>query len=312
MKTKDHDKFADIDKALKRLEHSISKLPEIDVTEIADKVKTLRRQLYNGISRWESLELARLSDRPGANEFINIIFNDFMELYGDRIYGDDPAIIGGLATLEDIPLVVIAHQKHSAKKRDYIYHHYGMACPEGHYKAIRLMRLAEKFDKPIVTFVDTPGAYPGPEAEYKGQAFSIARCISTIASVRIPVIACIIGEAGSGGALALGFGDRVIMLEHAFYSAISPEGFSSIIWDDTSNKETAADILKGTGHDLYNSGLIDYLVKEPVGGAHNDPAMVMEDTKGAIKNFLKELSSMDRKDMLDARVKKIKGMMPRD
>ncbi len=312
MKTRGYDKFADIDKALKHLEHSISKISGTDVTEIADKVKTLRTEMYNGISRWESVELARLFDRPGPSEFIDTIFDDFMEVYGDRIYGDDPAIIGGLATLEGIPLVVIANQKHSFKKKDYIHHHYGMSSPEGHYKAIRLMKLAEKFDKPIVTFVDTPGAYPGPEAEYKGQAFSIARCISTIASINVPVIACIIGEAGSGGALALGFGDRIIMLEHAFYSAISPEGFSSIIWGDASNKEIAADILRGTGRDLYNGGIADYLVKEPVGGAHNDPAMVIEDTKKAIKDFLKELTGVDRKTMLDARLKKIEDMIPGD
>ncbi|MEA3223740.1 MAG: carboxyl transferase domain-containing protein [Thermodesulfobacteriota bacterium] len=312
MKTRRPDKFADIDKALKRLEHSISKIPEIDVTEIAEKVKALREEMYNGISRWESVELARIFGRPGARDFIDTIFDDFIEVHGDRIYGDDPAITGGFATFGGMSLVVIASQKHSYKKRDYIQHHYGMASPEGHYKAIRLMKLAEKFDKPIITFVDTPGAYPGLEAEHKGQAFSIARCISTIASINVPVIACIIGEAGSGGALSLGFGDRIIMLEHAFYSAISPEGFSSIIWGDVSSKEIAADILKGTGRDLYEGGIVDYLVKEPVGGAHNNPAMVIEDTKKAIKGFLKELSGTDRKAMLDARREKIEGMIPKD
>ena len=293
---KSRDKYTDLDKALKDLEQSISRLAEIniDVKEISLRVKDLRKEHYTGISRWERIEIARHPERPGAHEFIKAIFDEFWEVHGDRMYGDDPAVMGGLALLDGNPIVVIAHRKRSPHKKDYAEHNYGMASPEGHRKAARLMELADKFDRPIVTFVNTPAAYPGIEAENKGQAFSIARSISTIASVRVPVIACVIGEGGSGGALALGFGDRIVMLENSFYSSITPEGFSSIVWGDASKKEIAADLLKGTGTDLYEGGLVDYLVKEPLGGAHNDPSKVIEDTGSAIKRFLNELVSMKK------------------
>ncbi len=309
-----HERFTDLDKALKELEQSITKLAEadIDVEEIAKKVKDLREEQYTGISRWERLEIARHPERPGAYEFIKSIFDEFWEVYGDRVYGDDPAIIGGLAMLEGKPIVVIGNRKRSPHKRDYAEYRYGMASPEGYHKATRLMELAEKFDKPVITFVDIPGAYPGKEAECKGQAFSIARCISTIVSARVPIVACIIGEAGSGGALALGFGDKIIMLEHAFYSSISPEGFCSIVWGDASHKEIAADLLKGTGSDLYKGGVVDYLVKEPLGGAHNNPSKVIEDTSKAIKGFLKDLISMKKEDMLKARAKRVEGLMKKE
>jgi len=234
-----------------------------------------------------------------------------MEIHGDRAYGDDSAVLGGLSMLDDISCVVIAHRKHSEKKKDYLQHNYGMAQPSGHYKAIRLMKLAEKFNKPIVTFVDTPGAYPGPDAESKGQAFSIARCISTIASINTPVVACIIGEAGSGGALALGFGDKIIMLEHAFYSVISPEGYSSILFENTSKKTSAADMLKGSGSDLFANGIVDYLIHEPTGGAHNNPSSVIAATGDAIKNSINELVGMDKTTLLGKRIKKIEHLIPR-
>jgi acetyl-CoA carboxylase carboxyl transferase subunit alpha len=172
------------------------------------------------------------------------------------------------------------------------------------------MRLAEKFGRPLVTFVDTPGAYPLPETEYKGQAFSIARCISTLASLRTPVIAAVIGEAGSGGALALGFGDRIIMLENAFYSAISPEGFSSIVYGDDSNKEAAADTLKGTGRDLFDGGIVDYLVREPTGGAHNDPASVIAETGRVIGQYLSELVALDVDELMARRGALIDRLVP--
>jgi acetyl-CoA carboxylase carboxyl transferase subunit alpha len=304
------DRFVDIDQALKELKKSINAIPGLDTFEYAHKVDELRSELYAGINRWESIEIARHIVRPGVDEFIASICDSFLEVFGDRISEDDPAVIGGLAVVEGTPAVVIAHKKRSSGGKDYIEHHYGMASPSGHYKAMRLMKLAEKFFRPLITFVDTPGAYPIPDAEDRGQAFSIARCIATIASVRTPVIACIIGEAGSGGALALGFGDRIIMLENAFYSSISPEGFSSIIQGDASNKENAADSLRGSGRDLYAQGIVDYLIREPVGGAHNDPTTVIEETGKAIRKYLKELLSMDIDDVLAARAKRIENLTP--
>ena len=307
---KKDDRFVDIDQALKELKQSIASLEGMDTTEFTRKVDNLRSELYNGISRWESVEIARHAVRPGADDFIAAICTDFMELHGDRVYEDDPAVIGGLATIDGQAVVVIAHKKKSSGSKGYIDHHYGMASPSGHYKAIRLMRLAEKFAKPVVTFVDTPGAYPMPEAEDKGQAFSIARCIATIESLRTPVIACIIGEAGSGGALALGFGDRIIMLENAFYSSISPEGFSSILSGDASNKESAADTLKGSGRDLYLAGLVDYLVREPVGGAHNEPQKVIQETGRAIRQYLHELKGLSIDEILAARSLRVENLWP--
>jgi acetyl-CoA carboxylase carboxyl transferase subunit alpha len=307
---KSKEKFTDIDNALKELQETITRLKGVDTAEIERKVEVFRKELYEGISRWSSVELSRHSERPGIDEFISRLFRDFTELHGDRIYEDDPAILGGLAFMDDIPVVFIGHKKHSEGKKDYIHYHYGMASPSGHYKARRLLKLAEKFKRPVITFVDTPGAYPVPEAEDRGQAFSIAQCIQTIASVQTPVVACIIGEAGSGGALALGFGDRIIMLENAFYSAISPEGFSSIIFGDPSKKERAAETLKGTGKDLYSYGIVDCLVKEPVGGAHNDPGPVIEEACRAIRQYVKELLSLDINEIMKARSTFIQRLMP--
>lgn len=307
---KNKDKFNDVDHALKELQKSISKIEGIDTKDLTRKVKIFREEIYAGISRWSSVELARHAERPVFDDYLYAIFSQFTELHGDRTYEDDPAIKGGFAFLDDVPVMVIGHKKHSSRQKDYAKYNYGMASPSGQYKAIRLLELAEKFGRPVVTFVDTPGAYPVPETEYKGQAFSIARCISTIARVRTPVIVCVIGEAGSGGALALGFGDRIIMLENAFYSAISPEGFSSIVYGDSSNKEQAADSLKGTGKDLYLDGVVDYLVKEPTGGAHNDPATVIGETSRVIRKYLKELVKIDIDELVRMRAASIERLVP--
>jgi acetyl-CoA carboxylase carboxyl transferase subunit alpha len=310
-------KYADLDKALLKYEESLAKAEK----SIDDKAKKsssvarklandLRKDLYSEISRWECIEIARHPDRPGICEFIAGIFEGFMELHGDRALGDDPAITGGLAFLDKRPVIVIGHKKHTTGLKNYLEHHFGMASPSGNNKAARLMKLAEKFSRPIITFVDTPGAYPDPVAEDKGQAYSLAMCINALSSVKTPVIACIIGEAGSGGALALGFGDRIIMLENAFYSAISPEGFASIKRGDETTKEEAAEILKGTGRDLYAQGLIDYIVKEPLGGAHNDPDAVIKETGKAIRQYISELSNVDTSILMKQRSQRIDGLMP--
>lgn len=308
MKTKD--RFVDVDHALKELQESISRLEGVDASEMRQKVEAFRKELYEGISRWSSVEVARHAGRPGIDEFVSGIFTGFTELRGDRLCEDDPAVIGGPAFLDGAPVMVVGHRKHTPGRKDYVKYHYGMAGPSGHYKAIRLYRLAEKFSRPIITFVDTPGAYPVPEAEDRGQAFSIARCIQTLASVRTPVVACIIGEAGSGGALALGFGDRIIMMENAFYSAITPEGFSSIVFKDTKKKDLAAETLKGTGRDLYASGIVDYLIREPVGGAHNAPSQVIEEMGRALRRYVPELGKMPIEEVLKARDAFIERLVP--
>jgi acetyl-CoA carboxylase carboxyl transferase subunit alpha len=310
-------KYTDLDKALLNYEESLAKA-EKGINEKARKSSSearkvaneLRKDLYSEITRWECIEIARHPLRPGISEFIAGIFEGFMELHGDRALGDDPAIMGGLAFLDKRPVIVIGHKKHSPGQKNYLEHHFGMASPSGNNKAARLMKLAEKFSRPIITFVDTPGAYPDPVAEDMGQAYSIAMCVSAISSVKTPVIACIIGEAGSGGALALGFGDRTIMLENAFYSAISPEGFASIKRGDETTKEEAAEILKGTGRDLYSQGLIDYIVMEPLGGAHNDPDSVIRETGEAIRKYISELRDADPGILIKKRSHRIEGLMP--
>ncbi len=310
-------KYADLDKALLKYDESLANA-EKNIDDKAKKSSSearklandLRKNLYSEISRWECVEIARHPARPGICEFIAGIFEDFMELHGDRALGDDPAVIGGLAFLDKRPVIVIGHKKHSTGLKNYLEHHFGMASPSGNNKAARLMKLAEKFSRPIITFVDTPGAYPDPVAEDRGQAYSIAMCVNAISSVKTPVIACIIGEAGSGGALALGFGDRMIMLENAFFSAISPEGFASIKRGDETTKEEAAEILKGTGRDLYSQGLIDYIVMEPLGGAHNDPDAVIKETGKVIRRYISELSDVDTGILMKKRSKRIEGLMP--
>jgi acetyl-CoA carboxylase carboxyl transferase subunit alpha len=304
------DRFDEIDNALKELQKSITRIEGVDTDELARKVSTFREEIYAGISRWSSIELARHTGRPVLDDYLSGIFRDFTELHGDRLGEDDAAVKGGFAFLDDVPVVVVGHKKRSSRNKDHVKYRYGMASPSGHHKAMRLMKLAEKFGRPLITFVDTPGAYPVPETEYRGQAFSIARCISTLASLKTPVVVCIIGEAGSGGALAFGFGDRIVMLENAFYSAISPEAFSSILYGNASNKEQAADALKGSGRDLAREGIADHLIKEPVGGAQNDPAAVVEATGKALRQCVSELLDMDREELVQHRAAVIERLVP--
>ena len=304
------DRFDEIDNALKELQESIIRIEGMDTGELARKVSIFREEIYAGISRWSSIELARHTGRPVLDDYLSGIFRDFTELHGDRLGEDDAAVKGGFAFLDDVPVVVVGHKKRSSRNKDHVKYRYGMASPSGHHKAMRLMKLAEKFGRPLITFVDTPGAYPVPETEYRGQAFSIARCISTLASLKTPVVVCIIGEAGSGGALAFGFGDRIVMLENAFYSAISPEAFSSILYGNASNKEQAADALKGSGRDLAREGIADHLIKEPVGGAQNDPAAVVEATGKALRQCVSELLDMDREELVQHRAAVIERLVP--
>ncbi len=304
------DKFVELDQALKELRASLERLDDVDASEVTRRVESLRQDLYDGVSRWSSIEIARHPQRPCCDDYIAELCDEFYDLHGDRCYGDDPAIRGGLAKIAGRSVVVIAHKKRSSSRKDNINFHNGMASPSGHNKVVRLLKLAEKFGHPVVTLVDTPGAYPIPEAEYKGQALSIANCIATIADLKTPVIACIVGEGGSGGALAIGFGDRMIMCENSFYSVISPESYASIVYRDTERKEEAAEALKGTGADLLELGIIDRLVQEPVGGAHNEPAAFVKTIAKIIKETLDELQSSDIDDLLRLRDQRINALAP--
>jgi len=262
------------------------------------KVEALRRSIYQNLTRWQKVQLARHPERPYTLDYIYMMMRDFVELAGDRHYHDDKAIVGGFARLEDRDLsfsrtvMVIGHQKGRDTKSN-LYRNFGMAQPEGYRKALRLMKLAEKFRRPVVTLIDTPGAFPGIEAEERGQAEAIARNLIEMASLTVPVICVIIGEGASGGAIGIGVGDRILMLENGWYSVISPESCSSILWRSWKFKEQAAEALKLTAEDLQSQGIIDRIVSEPIGGAHRDPEAMASTLKTVL---IEELSSLERKE----------------
>ena len=234
-----------------------------------DELHRERQRIYASLSAWQRTQLARHPKRPHTRDFCRLLFEDFVELHGDRLHGDDAAVVGGLARFEGKSVVVIGHQK-GRDTREKIARNFGMPHPEGYRKALRLMEMAEKFGKPIITFIDTPGAYPGIGAEERGQAEAIARNLREMAGLRVPMIAVVTGEGGSGGALAIGMGNRVLMLEYAVYSVISPEGCAAILWGDGGKAPEAAELMRITAPELLRLGVIDAIVPEPVGGAHHD------------------------------------------
>jgi len=240
------------------------------IARLERELERLRREVFSKLSPWQRVQLARHPDRPYTLDYINRMTTDFTELHGDRCFGDDPAVVGGLAKLEGRSVVVVGHQKGRGTKEN-LQRRFGMPNPEGYRKALRIMRLGAKFGLPVVSFVDTPGAYPGIEAEERGQAEAIARNLYEMARLPTPIVVVIIGEGGSGGALGIGVGDRVLMLENAWYSVIAPESCSSILWRSHEKKEEAAEALKLTAQDLLKLGVIDRIVPEPLGGAHRDP-----------------------------------------
>ena len=258
------------------------------------------------ITAWDRVLLARKADRPKACKYINEIFEDFIELHGDRCYGDDKAIIGGIATLNKIPVTVIGEQKGKNAKEN-IERNFGMPNPEGYRKALRLMKQAEKFNRPIITFIDTPGAYPGMGAEERGQGEAIARNIMEMSSLKVPIICIVIGEGSSGGALAIGVGDKVVMLENAIYSILSPEGFASILYKDSSKAKEAAENMKITAKDLKNLKIIDDIIKEPEGGAQEDFEKVIKNIQKYLEKNIKELKSMKVEELLEKRYEKIRN-----
>ena len=259
------------------------------------------------ITAWDRVMLARKPERPKSLDYIKYIFDDFMEFHGDRNFGDDKAIVGGIARIENIPVTVIGEQKGKNVKEN-MERNFGMPEPEGYRKALRLMRQAEKFKRPIITFIDTPGAYPGMGAEERGQGEAIAKNIMEMSSLKVPIVCIIIGEGSSGGALAIAVGDKIVMLENAIYSILSPEGFASILYKDSSKAKEAAQNMKATANDLKNLGIIDKIIKEPEGGAQNDFEKVAKDIKKYILKSIKELEKLPEKELVENRYKKFRNM----
>ncbi|RKD33907.1 acetyl-CoA carboxylase carboxyltransferase subunit alpha [Thermohalobacter berrensis] len=294
-------KIKELEKLAK--ENNIDLSSEIEV--LRTKLENMKKEVYSNLTPWQKVKLARLQERPTTLEYIEKLLSDFIEFHGDRLYGDDSAIVGGIGVLDNIPVTVIGHQKGKGTK-DNIKRNFGMPHPEGYRKALRLMKQAEKFNRPIITFIDTPGAYCGLGAEERGQGEAIAVNLIEMSKLKTPIIVVVIGEGGSGGALALGVGDRISMLEHSIYSVISPEGLSSILWKDASLAEKAADIMKLTAQDIYKLGVIDKIIKEPLGGAHKDIDLTTNNIKEYILEELPKLMSLDSETLLEKRYEKIR------
>ena len=277
------------------------------VMALEDKIKKLKKDIYQNLTRWQRVQLSRHPDRPYTLDYIEMMCSDFIELHGDRNIRDDKAIVGGLGKIENKTFMIIGHQKgRNTKQRQY--RNFGMANPEGYRKALRLMKLAEKFNKPIVTLIDTPGAYPGLEAEERGQGEAIARNLKEMFMLKVPVVCIIIGEGASGGALGIGIGDRVLMLENTWYSVISPESCSSILWRSWDYKEQAAEALKLTAADMLKAGLIDKIIKEPLGGAHRDPQEMAKKLKKVILEQTNELEKIPIEERIQQRIQKFCSM----
>ncbi len=256
-------------------------------------------------SAWEKVKLARLAERPKTLDYIENIFDDFIELHGDREFGDDKAIVGGIATLDGMPVTIIGEQK-GKKSKENIERNFGMPQPEGYRKAVRLMKQANKFNRPIITFIDTPGAYPGIGAEQRGQGEAIATSMLEMSMFRVPIITIVIGEGSSGGALAIGIGDKIVMLENSIYCILSPEGFASILYKDASKSKEAAENMKITAQDLYELKVIDKIIKEPEGGAQNDIKMVSKEIKQYLNETIKKLQEQTKEELIENRYKKFR------
>lgn len=277
------------------------------LAELDEKVAATSQQLYTNLTGWQKVQMSRHAERPQTLDYINMICDDFIEMHGDRTVKDDKAIVGGFATINGQTVMIIGHQKgKNTKERQY--RNFGMANPEGYRKALRLMKLAEKFNKPVISFIDTMGAYPGLEAEERGQGEAIARNLLEMSVLRVPILCFVVGEGASGGALGIGIGDKVYMLEHTWYSVISPESCSSILWRSWDYKEKAAECLKLTSDNMYANGLIDGIVKEPLGGAHQNPELMGATLKETIINDLKELSKQNTDKLIATRIDKFCAM----
>jgi acetyl-CoA carboxylase carboxyl transferase subunit alpha len=309
--------YLDFEKPLVDLEREIEHLKRFSsgrpfhlddhLRNLEEKLHRLQKEIFSNLTGWQVTQLARHIDRPKTSHYIQWMFQHFIELHGDRNYGDDPAIVGGISQFNGRSVVVIGHQK-GADAKEMAYRNFGMPHPEGYRKALRLMKMAEVFRKPVLTMIDTPGAFPGVGAEERGQAEAIARNLRMMMLLRTPIITVVIGEGGSGGALAIGIGDRILMLEYSIYSVISPEGCAAILWKDGGKGKVAAESLKLTSTDLYRLGVIDEIVSEPLGGAHRNPQKVAEDLREAIGRHLSDLEKMDLDDLLKLRYGKFRKM----
>jgi acetyl-CoA carboxylase carboxyl transferase subunit alpha len=305
----------DFEKPIIELEQKIEELrrysDNVDIKEEIDKLeskaKQLKESVYSNLTRWQRVQLARHPERLYTLDYIKMIMTDFMELHGDRCYADDKAIVGGFAKIEGRTVMIIGHQKGRDTKSN-LYRNFGMPNPEGYRKALRLMKLAAKFNKPVLTFLDTPGAYPGLGAEERGQAEAIARNLFEMAVLPVPIIVTIIGEGASGGALGIGVGDRILMMENTWYSVISPESCSSILWRSWEYKEQAAEALKLTAQDLLDMKVVDRIIPEPTGGVHRSKTQSANILKSILIEELDKLSNIEPKELTRLRIEKLSRM----
>ncbi|NND08260.1 MAG: acetyl-CoA carboxylase carboxyltransferase subunit alpha [Saprospiraceae bacterium] len=309
--------FLEFEKPLESLYEQLEKITQVGqegdldvdpmVKELETKIRKKRKEIYDSLTGWQKVQLSRHPERPYTLYYISQICDKFIELHGDRRYSDDKAIVGGLAKISGTKAIVIGHQKGvNTKMRQF--RNFGMANPEGYRKALRLMRIAEKFGLPVVCLIDTPGAYPGIEAEERGQAEAIARNLFEMAQLRTQIVCYVIGEGASGGAIGLGLGDAVYMFENTWYSVISPESCSSILWRSWDYKEQAAEALKLTSDHMLEFGLIDGIVKEPLGGAHTDPEAMAATLKKHLKQTISKLKKIEIEELIDMRIKKFRNM----
>ena len=308
--------YLEFEKPIAELEEKLRELQEFstdtvdlkaEIGRLEKKVEKMREEIFSNLTRWQTVQLARHINRPFTTDYIRLIFTDFIELHGDRKFADDHAIVAGLARLDGHPVMVIGHQK-GRDTKEKVYRNFGMPNPEGYRKALRLMEMAERFHLPIITFVDTPGAFPGIGAEERGQAEAIARNLLEMSRIHSPIVVVVTGEGGSGGALAIAVGDRILMLEHSIYSVISPEGCAAILWSDGTKGEVAAEALKPTARDLKELGVIDEIVSEPSGGAHRNHEATARNVHEAIARNLRELKELPMSKLLAERYDKFRAM----
>ncbi len=306
--------YMEFEKPIAELEKKIGELRSLgnndlktEIDALEKRVELKRQEIFENLSRWQKAQVARHINRPFTLDYIKQLFTDFNELHGDRNYGDDHAIVGGLARLDGQPVMIVGHQK-GRDTKEKVFRNFGMPNPEGYRKALRLFKMAEQFGLPIITFVDTPGAYPGIGAEERGQAEAIARNLREMSELKVPVIVCITGEGGSGGALAIAVGNRVLMLEHSVYAVISPEGCAAILWSDGTKGAQAAEALKPAAQDIIKLGVIDEIVHEPVGGAHRDHEATIQAMGSAIRRHLAELKEMSPEQLVEDRYQKFRAM----
>ena len=304
-----------VEQPIQELEKRIEELTGIpgaedrapEVARLRQELQDLRGEIYSSLSAWQKTQVARHTKRPYTLDYVQMLFGNLVEIHGDRKFADDPAIVGGFATYQGMPVAVVGHQK-GRDIKEKIRRNFGMPNPDGYRKALRIMKLAEKFGRPLFSFIDTPGAYPGRGAEERGQAEAIATNLREMSRLSIPIIVTVTGEGGSGGALAIGVGDRVNMLEHSIYSVISPEGCAAILWSDAAKAPEAARAMRITAGDLKELGVVDEVIPEPVGGAHADPHRAGELLDSVLSRQLEELMRMDRDGRREARYEKFRKL----